>query len=82
MTGPAPYQRGDGRLPEALWRATLVRIRGEFSEMPCMRVTPDQARTLFGLSERVANGVLNRLTDEGFLARTDEGEFVRRQATP
>jgi len=82
MIGPAPYERGAERLPEALWRATLVRIRGEFAEMPCMRVTPDQACTLFGLSEQIVNGVLNRLTDEGFLSRTGGGEFVRRQTAP
>ena len=46
--------------------------------MPCMRVTLPQARALFGLRGRLVEGVLNRLITDGFLYRTDQGEFVRR----
>ena len=65
-----------------IWAATLTRIRSEFEEMPCMRVTLEQARTLFGLSHRVADWILTRLTAEGFLSLNEQGEFIRRQATP
>jgi hypothetical protein len=82
MTGPAPYQRSRERMPDAVWTATLARIRSEFDEMPCMRVTLRQAGALFGLSDRVVNGILSRLTAEGFLSLTDQGEFIRRQTTP
>lgn len=69
-------------MPDAVWRATLVRVRGEFDEMPCMRVTCDQARMLFGLRQPTMQWVLDRLVADGFLSLTDHGEYVRRQATP
>ena len=68
-------------MPDGVWKATLIRVRGEFDEMPCMRVTPDQAGTLFGLPAPAINWVLERLAAEGFLSLTDQGEYVRRQHT-
>jgi len=51
----------------------LERVRGEFNEMPCMRVTLPQARALFGLRGRLVEGVLNRLiTEESPARRFDE----------
>jgi hypothetical protein len=69
-------------MPDRVWHATLARVRGEFDEMPCMRLTTDKARALFGLPEPAINWVLERLAAEGFLSRTDQGEYVRRQQTP
>lgn len=63
-------------MPDTEWRETVSRVRGEFKEMPCLRVTADQARVLFGLHE--ADGVLNSLQRDGFLDRTPQGEYVRR----
>jgi hypothetical protein len=71
-------QRSPDRMPDPEWHATLSRVRGEFAEMPCMRVTPEQACALLGLSEPASAWVLGRLTEEGFLARTPQGEYVRR----
>ena len=71
-------QRSPERLPDGEWSATLVRVRGEFEEMPCMRVTLEQARSLLGLTEPASSWVLERLAAEGFLARTPQGEYVRR----
>jgi hypothetical protein len=76
------HRRPD-RLPDDEWTATLRRIRSEFDEMPCTRLTPDQARAFFGLQDDTASrAVLDRLAEEGFLARTDDGEYVRRSETP
>lgn len=69
-------------MPDGVWNDLLSRVRGEFDEMPCMRVTPDQARTLFGLQAPTVQWVLDRLVSDGFLSRTDQGEYVRRQAAP
>lgn len=74
--------RSPERLPDELWDATLARVRGEFAEMPCMRVTPDQARTLLGLQEPTSTWVLEHLAEEGFLSRTPQGEYVRRHHAP
>ena len=82
MTNQQWRQRSPERLPDGEWSATLVRVRGEFEEMPCMRLTPAQACALLGLQEPSSSWVLERLAGEGFLARTPQGEYVRRNGAP
>ena len=72
------HRRSRERLPDPDWQATLCRVRGEFEEMPCLRVSTTQARTLFGLPGRVCDGVLARLEADGFLGRTSNGDYVRQ----
>lgn len=74
--------RSPQRMPDAQWRTTLMRVRAEFAEMPCTRVTPEQAQSLFGLGDSASQWILDRLTAEGFLARTPQGEYVRRGEEP
>jgi hypothetical protein len=69
-------------MPEPLWRATVLRVRSEFDEMPCLRVTRDQARVLFGLTGSASDWILNRLAEEGFLVQTSDGQYVRRNTAP
>ena len=76
------HSRDRERMPDEVWDATLARVRGEFDEMPCMRVTPGQAAALLGLKEPAAGWVLDRLAEEGFLSRTDQGEYMRRLGAP
>lgn len=73
--------RSPERLPDGLWRATVRRVRGEFEEMPCLRVTRDQAATLFGLRGVTCDWVLGKLMQDGFLVRTSSGEYMRNNAT-
>ena len=74
--------RSAQRLPDILWNAAVSRIRAEFEEMPCLRVTSDEARRLFGLAEPVVLWVLRHLANEGFLIENSRGEYVRRAAHP
>ena len=53
------------------------RIRGEFLEMPGLRLTVQQARRLWRLDETACEAVLGALVDAHFLARTRDGAFVR-----
>ncbi len=53
------------------------RVRGEFIEMPGLRLTPEQARRLWRLDELACDAVLGALVDARFLARTRDGAFVR-----
>ncbi len=76
------WRRSRERLPDHLWHATVHRVRGEFEEMPCLRLTLAQARTLFGLPDRVCEWVLRRLESDGFLGRTPQGEYVRQTTSP
>jgi hypothetical protein len=53
------------------------RVRGEFLEMPGLRLTPQQARRLWRLDETACNEVLRALVAAEFLAMTRDGAFVR-----
>jgi hypothetical protein len=53
------------------------RIRGEFLEMPGLRLTPQEARRLWRLDETACDAVLGALVDVHFLAKTRDGAFVR-----
>ena len=75
-------RRSRERLPDPLWEATVRRVRAEFEEMPCLRLSDAQARTLFGLPDRVCGWVLARLESEGFLGRTSAGEYMRQTTQP
>ena len=54
------------------------RVRGEFLEMPGLRLTSQQARRLWRLDERACEAVLGLLVDSQFLAKTRDGAFVRQ----
>ena len=74
--------RSPERMPDGRWQATVTRVRSEFEEMPCLRVTPAQARVLFGLSENESDWILQRLEHDGFLMQTPDGQYVRRNTVP
>jgi hypothetical protein len=76
------HRRSPNRLPDVVWNATVHRVRSEFEEMPCLRVTLEQARLLFGLPSQTSGWVLSRLASDGFLMQTGAGEYVRRKTTP
>jgi hypothetical protein len=54
----------------------LERIRGEFNEMPGLRLTPEQAARLWGLDARSCSEVLRSLVSSSFL-RWSDGSVVR-----
>ena len=58
-----------------------LRVRGEFLEMPGLRLTFEQARRLWRLDEDACEAVLDALVDAGFLARTRDGAFVRQEGS-
>jgi hypothetical protein len=55
----------------------LRRIRGEFLEMPGLRLTQPQARRLWGLDAAACDALLGALVDANFLFRTRDGAFMR-----
>lgn len=66
--------RTDRRDVEA--RQQLIRrVRAEFREMPCLRLTAGQARRLFGLRSDVCDRILGELVDDGRLACGSDGRF-------
>ena len=58
-------------------RAQLVRrVRGEFAEMPGLRLTCAQACRLFALRRDICERVFAALVDDGTLSRDADGRFV------
>lgn len=61
----------------------LRRVRGEFLEMPGMRLTEAQARRLWNLDAASCQALLTALVDSKFLFQTRDGAFMRvEQARP
>lgn len=54
----------------------LERIRGEFLEMPGLKLTPAQACRLWNANEAVCREALGALIAEGFLLQTPSGAFI------
>jgi hypothetical protein len=65
--------RRDARSREQL----LARVRAEFEEMPCLRLTLAQAVRLFALREDVCARVLATLVNERALWRGLDGQYAR-----
>ena len=59
--------------------AVVRRVRGEFLEMPGMRLTPAQARRLWGLEPAVCRVVIETLVDSTFLRWTANGAVTRAE---
>jgi hypothetical protein len=54
-----------------------ARIRGEFLEMPGLRLTVKQASRLWAVDATTSERILDQLNSSGFLARTREGAYLR-----
>ena len=57
----------------------LRRVRGEYIEMPGLRLTTAQAQRLWGLDRAACDALLGALVDSKFLFRTRDGAFVRSE---
>lgn len=54
----------------------LSRVRGEYLEMPGLRLTPAQAQRLWGLDRESCQALLGALVDARFLCQTRDGAFT------
>jgi len=57
--------------------ALIDRVRGEFLEMPGLRLTFQQARRLWGLDEETCACLLEALVVSGFLVHGDDEQYAR-----
>ncbi len=55
----------------------LLRIQGEYLEMPGLRLTPAQAQRLWGLDGAECEFLMSALVNAKFLTRTRDGSYVR-----
>jgi hypothetical protein len=64
-------------MPDQQPSSLVERIRGEFTEMPGLQLTMDQASRLWGLNETDCRYVIEMLVTSAFLRRTAAGTIVR-----
>ena len=67
----------DEKLAAASNDQILHRIRGEYLEMPGLRLTQQQAQRLWGLDRVSCEHILDALTETGFLCRKEDGTYAR-----
>ena len=72
MIGHAIGLTGDTTIAD--W---LQLIRGEYAEIPGLRLTKPQVQDLWALEPCVCDALLNALVDAGFLRRTSDDAYVR-----
>jgi hypothetical protein len=65
----------DARALSDTMAALAVRMRGEYKEMPGLRLTLRQAARLFGIPPDVAGAVLHELRRASVLALSSDGAF-------
>ena len=56
-------------------------VRGEYLEMPGLRLTRSQVQRLWGLASDECDAVIRELITTGFLKRTPGGAYVRADST-
>lgn len=57
--------------------ALELRIRGEYREMPGLRLRLEQARRLWSVDAATCQQALDHLVREGFLQRDETGRYAR-----
>ena len=77
MIEPTAARPDLAKEPRSVTEEVLRRVRGEFLEMPGLRVTETQARRLWGLDAAMCSALLGVLIDARFLFRTRDGAFMR-----
>jgi len=58
-------------------RKTIERLRGEFMEMPGLRLTAAQVQRLCGVDRAVCDAALRTLVHERFLMAKPDGSYAR-----
>jgi hypothetical protein len=71
----SPLRMKRDRRDNVAREALLQRIRSEFEEMACMRLTRPQAQRLFALKPDVCERVLAALVRDGTLCRTSGDRY-------
>ena len=80
MATAVPTLHQASRRPaQTLTRGLLLRIRGEYLEMPGLRLTLAQATRLFSLDALTCDVALRVLVEDGFLWQSPQGAFLRRE---
>jgi hypothetical protein len=75
---PSPSAPPDDVRSTPAIRAALLRIAGEYREMPGLRLTLPQAARLLGVDRSTCELVMTTLIERKVLKRAPNGSFIRR----
>lgn len=64
-------------LPSIIREQLLRRVRGEYLEMPGLKLSSIQAQRLWAMDEHTCAEILNSLTEARFLQRQSDGTYGR-----
>jgi hypothetical protein len=65
-------------LPNDASSSLLWRVRGEYLEMPGLRLSLDQAARMWAVDRESCGSVLDSLVGASFLQRNQDGRYMRR----
>ena len=63
---------------ECIDEKLVARVRGEYNEMPGLRLTPAQARRLWQMDTHQCEAILDHLVQADFLIQTRNGAYAAR----
>jgi DNA-binding IclR family transcriptional regulator len=66
------------RDPGDTFDALMARVRGEYGEMPGLRLTVSQACRLWHVGASTCERLFEQLVREGFLYRTEKSAYIAR----
>jgi hypothetical protein len=75
MDGTEYLRPQQDRRDHAARAQLLQRIRAEFAEMPCLRLTRAQAQRLFGLKPDICDRILATLVAERMIFRDSDHQY-------
>jgi len=72
-----PLRKAEGISPRDTTKEWVQLVRGEYLEMPGLRLTRSQVQRLWGLANDECDAVICELIAAGFLRRTPGGTYIR-----
>jgi hypothetical protein len=85
-SGPIPGRRsraalGENRMPSTSFDSLVARVRGEYCEMPGLRLTVSQACRLWHVDVSTCEMLFEQLVLEGFLYKTEKSAYIAQPTT-
>jgi hypothetical protein len=74
--GRSLHRRSVERRDRAARDLLVQRVTAEFREMPCLRVTAEQAERLFGLRSDISGRIISELMEQGLLRLDEDGRYA------
>ena len=68
-------------MPPAPFDSLVTRVRGEYCEMPGLRLTVSQACRLWHVDASTCEMLFEQLVREGVLYKTDAGAYIAQSTT-